>query len=159
MEDHDRARPSADDGNLSELHSETRILLPGTQIFLAFLATLPFMSGFDRLTRGERMVYVCTFFATILAFVCILAPAAYHRIARPIHHKSGFKAMANVFLVAGLVPISISVVLTTFLVTSMVLGDRHALLGAVAMGAVVGVLWWTIPLLRAHDRFARKGRA
>ncbi|MBS2014076.1 MAG: hypothetical protein JST00_14395 [Deltaproteobacteria bacterium] len=146
--------------DLGELLSETRILLPGTEIFLAFLTTLPFTNRFDQLSKTEHGVYVCTFFATLVSFVLMVAPAAYHRVARPIHDKERFKNFANVLLVVGLVPISVSVVLTTFLVTSMVLGDRHAIWGAVAMGVVVAVLWWAVPLGRAHDRFPKtKGRA
>lgn len=146
--------------DLTELLTETRILLPGTEVFLAFLTTLPFTDRFERLSHVERHVYICTFFATLLAFVCMVAPAAYHRVARPIRDKERFKLFANVLLVAGLVPVSISLVLTTFLVTSMVISDRFALWGAFGMAAVVLGLWWTVPLLRAHDRFPRsKGRA
>lgn len=146
--------------DLTELLTETRILLPGTEVFLAFLTTLPFTNRFDRLSQVERTVYLCTFFATLLAFVCMVAPAAYHRVARPIHDKERFKLFANIFLVVGLIPISVSIVLTTFLVTSMVVGDRYALWGAFGMAAAVTAAWWTIPILRAHDRYPKpKGRA
>lgn len=151
---------SDDKADLGELLSEIRILLPGTEIFLGFLTTLPFTDRFDHLSRTEHVVYVCTYFATLMAFVLMVAPAAYHRVARPIHDKERFKLFANKLLVIGLVPISLSVVLATFLVSSMVIGAGYALWGAFAMAAMVLLLWWTIPLLRAHGRVEKpKGRA
>lgn len=147
-------------GNLEELLIETRILLPGTEVFLAFLSTLPFSNRFAQLDHVDRVVYIATFFATMLAFVCFVAPAAYHRLARPIHHKATFKRFANAFLVIGLVPVSFSIVLASFLVTSLAIGRAHAYVFGAVMAAVVLVLWWVLPLTRAHDRFARtRGRS
>lgn len=143
------------DEDLSDLLSETRILLPGTEILLAFLVSLPFTDRFERLSGTERFVYVATFLATVLAFVSFVAPSAYHRIARPIQDKPRFKRFSNVFLVFGLVPVSISVVLVGYLVISMAAGQRLALPVAVTIAVVVGILWWVVPLLRTHARVAR----
>jgi hypothetical protein len=145
------------DGDLTDLLTETRILLPGTEVFLAFLMTLPFTDRFDRLTSTERTVYLCTVSATLLAFVTLVAPSAYHRICRPIRDKPRFKAFANLFLVVALAPISISVILAAHLIASMVVGGVYPLLSAAFVAVVVIVLWWLIPLARAHDRFARPG--
>jgi len=151
---------SDDKADLDELLSEARMLLPGTEIFLGFLTTLPFTDRFDHLSRTEHVVYVCTYFATLISFISMVSPAAYHRIARPIRDKERFKVFASKLLVIGLVPISLSVVLTTFLVSSMVIGARYAVWGAFGMAAMVLLLWWTIPLLRAHSRVEKpKGRA
>jgi hypothetical protein len=152
----ERNSGSGGDGDLTDLLTETRILLPGTEVFLAFLMTLPFSDRFDRLTGAERTVYLSTVFATLFAFVTLVAPSAYHRICRPIHDKPRFKAFANLFLVIALAPISISVVLAAHLITSMVVGGIYPLLSAGLVAALVIVLWWIIPLLRAHDRFARR---
>lgn len=140
-------------GNLDELLHETRILLPGTEIFLSLLLTIPFTQRFDQLSRGDRTVYLCTFFSTLVAFVCFVVPAAYHRIARPLLHKARFKVFANMFLVVGLVPMSLSLVLVAYLVGSVVGGSTFALAAAVVVGALVGGLWWLMPLFRLHDRY------
>lgn len=151
---------SDDKSDLTELLSETHILLPGTEIFLGFLTTLPFTDRFDRLSGTEHDVFAFAYFATLCSFVLMVAPAAYHRVARPIEDKERFKVFATRMLVAGLVPISLAAVLSTFLVTSMVLGARYALWGAVGTAAMVGVLWWTVPLVRVHDRVSKpQGRA
>lgn len=149
----DEREPTKEKGRLDELLHETRILLPGTEIFLSLLLTIPFTQRFDQLGRTDRTVYLCTFFSTLVAFVCFVVPAAYHRVARPVHHKARFKVFANTFLVVGLVPMSISLVLVAYLVASVVGGSTVALAAATVVGALVGGLWWLMPLFRLHDRY------
>ena len=144
---HGRAPDAA---RLTELLTETRILLPGTEVFLGFLATVPFTAHFADLDVSRRWVYVCTFFSTVLALVLFVVPAAYHRLARPIRHKERFKSFANRFLVAGLIPMSISIILTTYFVSYVVVdGAALYLSGAVAL--LIGAVWWVVPLVRMHD--------
>jgi hypothetical protein len=144
-----------DDPNLDDLLRETRILLPGSEVFLAFLTTLPFTQRFSGITSEQRSTFLCTFFAALIAFACFVTPAAYHRIARPIRDKKRFKLFASRMLVIGLAPMSLSLVLVTYLVASVVL-DGAAVFAAFAIGLVIAVLWWIVPLLRVHDRFGRK---
>ncbi len=151
-----KAQLPPDDTSLVDLLNETRILLPGTEVFLAFLMTMPFTERFRLLDGLQRMIYLGTFFCTLLALVCFILPAAYHRIARPIHHKERFKAMANVFIVAGLAPLSIAIVLVTWLVTSIV-APGIAPIGAASMALLICAVWWGVPLLRLHDRYPKEG--
>lgn len=149
-------RPSASSsssrgGTLTNLLNETRILLPGTEVFLGFLATLPFSHHFRDLDATRRIVYMCTFASTLLSLVLFVAPAAYHRIARPIRHKERFKVFANRFLVAGLVPMSISMILASYLVAYVVV-DGAALYVSGFFAALILVVWWIVPFVRAHDR-------
>jgi hypothetical protein len=141
--------------NIGELLEETRILLPGTQVFLSILLTLPFTQRFDKLDRAQTIVFLATVLTTLLALACFVMPAAYHRVAWPVHHRDSFKAFANLFLVAGLVPFSLSLVLTTYLVTSVVLRDV-AVAGTVVVSVVVALVWWIVPLARAHDWYRHR---
>jgi hypothetical protein len=143
-----------DSSNLSELLNETRILLPGTEIFLAFLMTLPFTNRFESLSDGQRLVYLATFFMTLAAFACLVAPAAYHRIARPIRDKARFKIFATKLLVIGLAPASVAFVLVTYLVSSVVT-PQAAVPAAGVMAGLILVLWWAIPIVRIHDKFPK----
>ena len=155
-------QPSARDGEheqaqLTELLNETRILLPGTEVFLGFLTTLPFTTHFGQLDGPRRAVYVATFFSTVSALVLFVAPASYHRLARPIRHKERFKTFANRFLVAGLVPMSIAIVLATYLVSHVVI-ERAAPWLAGAIAVLIVAVWWAAPLVRMHDHLARRSR-
>lgn len=149
-----RSSDTEDPANLTELLTETRIILPGTEVFLAFLMTLPFSSRFGAMDGEQRLVYLSTFFATLLAVACFVAPAAYHRIARPIRHKARFKVFANTFIVGGLAFASIAFVLVTHLVTSVVSPSASTVATAV-MAVVILTLWWVVPLVRAHDLLER----
>jgi hypothetical protein len=143
-----------DDQNLDDLLRETRILLPGSEVFLAFLTTLPFTQRFTTLSDELRSTYICTFFSALVALACFVTPAAYHRIARPIRDKQRFKQFASRMLVIGLAPMSLSIVLVTYLVTSVVL-DGTAIFAALAIAVVIAALWWLVPLFRVHDRVRR----
>jgi len=140
-----------DEPPLQELLNETKILLPGTEVFLGFLATMPFTEHFHTLPHATRIVFICTFGSTLLSLILFVVPAAYHRIARPIQHKERFKCFANRFLVAGLVPMSVTMVLATYLVTSMVVAGA-AIYMAAAIAVLILAIWWAVPLLLAHDR-------
>ncbi len=145
-----------DPQDLSELLQEIRILLPGTQVFLAVLGTLPFDNRFAAVDTTLRRVFAITFLATLLSITCFMAPAAYHRIARPIHHKAEFKVFANGLLKAGLVAWTVAMVLATFLVLS-VAEPAWALAGSGFVAIVIAILWWALAIGRWHDRLVPRG--
>lgn len=140
--------------DLSDMLEETRILLPGTQVFAGFLITLPFQSRFEKLTAAQRNLYLVIFVTVLISLVCFIMPAAYHRVARPVHNKQGFKVLATRVVIIGLVPFSISTVLSTYLIVDVVVGGRAGLIAALVIGIPLTLLWWVFPLLRVHDTVA-----
>lgn len=139
-------------GYLSDLLEETRIFLPGTQIFAGFLITLPFTERFRRLTAAQQSLYLLIFALVLLAIVCFIAPAAYHRVARPIHDKQAYKVLATRFLIVGMAPFSVSFVLSAYFIVDVTRGPRFATAAAVGLAVPVLILWWLFPRLRLHDR-------
>ena len=109
------------DGDLSDLLQELRVLLPGSQTLVAFMIILPFNGGFADIQQGEKYVYVATFLCALASLVLFVAPAAQHRIQRPLRDREGFKLRANRLIVAGLVPLSFALILATQLVLDEVL--------------------------------------
>jgi hypothetical protein len=146
---------SEQDVSLKELLEETRIILPGTEVLLGFLVTLPFTEHFGTLTGLQRTIYLSTFFAVLSALLMFMLPAAYHRIARPIHQRLRFKRFANYFLIGGLAPLSIGIVLVSWLVTSVVT-PHLAMWAAIGVAILVVVAWWVVPLARVHDKAPRE---
>jgi hypothetical protein len=141
-------------GYLGDLLEETRIFLPGTQIFAGFLITLPFTNRFGELTATQRNLYLVTFVLVLLALVCFISPAAYHRLARPIHNKQAYKVLATRFIIVGLVPFSISMVLAAYFIIDVVVGMRAAVVIALVIACPILLLWWLFPMLRVHDHVA-----
>jgi drug/metabolite transporter (DMT)-like permease len=143
-----------DDGDLTDLLAELRVLLPGAQTLTAFLIILPFNEGFDQVRSEEKAVYLVTFLCSVLSLVLFTAPAAHHRLQRPLRDREGFKTMATRLVVAGLVPLSIAIILATQFVVSEVVPYRllsWSISGIVAV--VILILWWIVPM-RRHERLS-----
>lgn len=148
--------PEKDDGDLTDLINELRVLLPGTQTLVAFLIILPFNSSFSEIRNEAKTVYVITFLCTVVALILFSAPAAHHRLQRPLRDREAFKDNATRLMIAGLVPLSVALVLSSQLVLSMVLAGRWIpwlIAGAIALGILL--LWWVFPIM-TRDRTGRK---
>jgi Ca2+/Na+ antiporter len=141
------------DTDLSDLLEELRILLPGTQVLTAFLIILPFNSSFSEIRDEEKAVYIVTFLCSLLSLILFIAPAAHHRLQRPLRDRVEFKDYATRFMIAGLVPLSFALVLASQLVLSTVLQDRLlAWLMAGVVALVLLALWWVFPLRKRREQ-------
>lgn len=128
--------------DFSDLHEELRILLQGSQVLTAFLILLPFNQGFDKINQSEKWVYLATFVCSVISLILLSAPAAQHRLQRPLHDRVAFKIFATRMVIAGLVPFSLSLSLASFLVTSEVVGFQ---IGAIISGVITLLIllsWW-----------------
>ena len=68
------------DRQLIELLTELRVALPGAQLLLAFLLTVPFATRFGRMTEGQRDALFACLLLTALGTVLLMAPSVYHRL-------------------------------------------------------------------------------
>ena len=136
------------DEDLSDLLQELRVLLPGVQTLTAFLIILPFSPGFALIEQAERWVYLATFLCSVSSLVLFTAPAAQHRLERPLRNRVRFKQVATRLTIIGLLPLSLALILATQLVVSEV-GGREAGIGAAALVTfLIGLTWWLLPLRR-----------
>jgi hypothetical protein len=144
------------DGDLSDLLEELRILLPGTQTLTAFLIILPFNNGFREIRDAEKVVYIITFLCSLVSLILFIAPAAHHRLQRPLRDRVAFKNIATRLMIAGLVPLSIALVLASQLVLSTVVEARWvswSISGILAAG-LLG-LWWMFPMRKRNEQRQR----
>lgn len=140
-----------DDGDMTEMLNELRILLPGSQLLTAFLITLPFNTGFRQIVAVEKWVFMATFICSLASLILFTAPAVQHRVLRPLLDRSRFKDVATKQMLAGAVALSLALILSANLVISEVFG--HVLGGVVAgaFTALILALWWLYPWwLRRH---------
>jgi drug/metabolite transporter (DMT)-like permease len=135
------------DEDLSDLLQELRVLLPGTQTLTAFLIILPFNSGFADIQSGEKYVYLATFLCSVTSLILFAAPAAQHRLQRPLRDREAFKHRASQLVVAGLIPLSLALVLATQLVLDEVLLQAWpAWVAAGLVALLIAIVWWLTPL-------------
>lgn len=150
-ESHDPARrtPSAAaDHDLSDMLQEMRVLQQGAQVLTAFLIILPFSETFRTIAAGDKWVFLATFLASLASLVFLSAPAASHRVERPLKDADRFKNFANRLILIGLFFQSLAWMLTTEFVVSTVLGQTVGIVAAAAAGVLIAVLWWLVPLVR-----------
>jgi uncharacterized protein DUF6328 len=136
------------DRELIELLNGLRVILPGVQVLLAFLLTVPFSQGFPRSTSTDRIVYFATVLLTVAATGALTMPAAYHRIRFRQGDKEQMLRISNVFAIAGLVLLTFAMASVVFLITSVLYGIGAAVPVAVVVLAVLGFSWFAVPLLR-----------
>jgi hypothetical protein len=141
-----------DEKSLNEMLQELRVLQQGSQILAGFLVLLPFSEGFTKIASVEKWVYIVAFIASIISLICFSAPAAQHRLARPLKHRVKFKRRSTRIIVAGTVALSIALISTTHLVLNEVVGSQWSHIGTAVIGLLIGVIWWLIPLLAQGRR-------
>jgi hypothetical protein len=134
------------DGDLSDMLSELRILLPGAQMLTAFLIILPFSGGARAVIHAERGVFLATFFFSLISLVLLSAPAIQHRLMRPLISRTRFKRVASRQIVAGAGSLACAFTLGTNLVISSVFGGGAGILASITIGALIVSLWCLLPL-------------
>ncbi len=139
-----------DDGDLGDMLQELRILLQGSQLLTGFLTVLPFSEGFAKIDRTERWVYIATFACALLSLVLFSAPAAHHRIARPLNDRVRFKQFATRMILCGLASLSLALILSAQLVVDEVLGGVASMVSMITVAVVVIVVWWVMPIVKKH---------
>ena len=153
MNDHettspDETRKERVDRELIELLNELRVTLPGIQVLFAFLLTLPFTTGFDKLTQQQRTVYFVTFLTTATASAFLMAPAAYHRLRFRQGDKEQMLRTSNRFAIAGTALLAVSIGAAVYLVADLMYGTAWAAAFGGAMAAVLAACWFVVPLSR-----------
>ncbi|MCC7596374.1 hypothetical protein IGS61_02680 [Janthinobacterium sp. FW305-129] len=150
---HDENSQRDDEGDLSDLLSELRILLPGAQMLTAFLIILPFNGGFAKIVQAEKIVFLATFFLSMTSLVLLSAPAIQHRVMRPLQDRERFKRVADRIMMCGAFSLALAFILGTNLVISEVFGHVAGIVACALMGTLIVCLWWLLPL---HLKRSRK---
>lgn len=152
----ERTQPRASDDlpeSLTDMQGELRILLPGIQLLTAFLVLLPFQGEFAKIQQVEKWIYLATFLCSISSLILFSAPAAQHRLERPLRDRERFKDRANRVIVLGLVLSSLTLILATQLVVSEVSAGLVANLFTAVVALLIAATWWLMSLVRkARER-------
>ena len=114
------------DRQLMELLTELRVALPGAQVLLAFLLTVPFATRFGRTTEGQRDALFACLLLTALGTVLLMAPSMYHRLRWTRGGKSDVVRIAHRLFLAGSTFLGAGVVTAVFLVNDFVFGTVAA---------------------------------
>jgi cobalamin synthase len=136
------------DRQMAELLQELRIALPGVQILFAFLLTVPFAMGFQKVTPFQRDLYFATLLATTASTACLIAPSATHRLRFHQKERAYIIESSNRLLIAGLAFLAIAMVCAVALITDYLFGLGDSWYWPAAVAVVLVVLWFVRPLVR-----------
>lgn len=140
------AEGTRDPGDLTEMLQELRVLIPGVQMLTGFLVIVPFSLNFHGISLAEKGVYLSAFVCGLVSLILFSAPAAQHRIERPLRDRVRFKQFATRMTIIGLVPLSLALVLTTQLVVAQTVGEGIAFVVTGCVAALLVAVWWVWPL-------------
>jgi hypothetical protein len=139
------------DRQMLELLNELRVALPGVQILFAFLLTVPFAQGFQRVTSTQKTLFYATLLSTALSTICLIAPSATHRLRFHQSDRAYVIETANTYTIAGLAFLGIAVVLAITTVTDFLYDSWIVYAAPAAVGAVLVTFWFLRPLLRSDS--------
>jgi uncharacterized membrane protein len=130
-----------------EVLEEYRTILPGVQVLLAFLLTVPFSQRFEELDDLGRDLFMVAIASTAIAMLLFLTPTAFHRIAPEADRAQRVRLAARA-TIAGMLAVATSVVTAVFVVSRFIYDDTVAAwVTAVILGLAI-ILWFLLPLGR-----------
>jgi O-antigen/teichoic acid export membrane protein len=140
------------DRELNEFLQELRVMLPGVQVLLAFLLTVPFTNRFVTLSGEDRAIYFLAVVATSLAIVLLMTPGVQHRMRFREHDKEALLQVSNRIVLLATLAIGVAIGAVAFLITEYLYGVTTGVIITAALGAVILSLWYAMPWSRRRDR-------
>jgi hypothetical protein len=136
------------------LLQEARVALPGVQILLAFLLTVPFALKFDDLDAWGRRAYGVALIASMLSVVSLLTPAVLHRLGqrRARHARLRWSIRLQV---VGLFFLAVALLAALWGVARFIYGDGLAWVITLPTTVFILLCWVVLPL--TVRRGARRG--
>ncbi len=124
---------------------ENRVLLPGVQILVAFIVTVPFNSRFVDLDGPGRGLWAGALTFGCLAIIALLTPIVFHRVGGR-RRRSARLVRAIRTQRLGIIAFAISLLLAVVVVARFVLGDEWAVGAFVVVSAMFVLCWIVVPL-------------
>ena len=127
------------------LLQELRVVLPGAQVLVAFLVTAPFATRFPELDRIGRGIFGVATVCSMLAVICMLSPAAFHRFGRRTARAQRLRWSIRL-TVLGMGFLGVAMATTLWCVVRFVYGTIPSLLITIPVAAALPLFWVVLPL-------------
>jgi Family of unknown function (DUF6328) len=136
------------DRQMMELLNELRVALPGVQFLLAFLLTVPFAQGFERVTSTQKTLFYAALMATATSTILLIAPSATHRLRFHQRDRAFIIESANKYLIAALIALAVAIILAIAVVTDFLWDGWVVWLFPGLLAALILAVWFIRPLAR-----------
>ena len=144
------------DRQLIELLNELRVVLPGAQVLLAFLFTVPFAARFGGISRPQRAGFFITLLFTATGTVLLMAPSVYHRLRWRRGGKSDVVRVGHWLFLAGTAFLAVGLLAGLLLVSDVLYGVVAAVIATTAVAACLVVTWYALALTRGRSAASEK---
>jgi Family of unknown function (DUF6328) len=135
------------DRELGELLQGLRVALPGVQVLFAFLLTVPFASGFEKVDAFEQHVLFVSLVSAAVASICFITPAAQHRVLFRSGSKEILVRRSNLYGIAGAFALGVAMASAAVLVVDVIYSRGAAAWTAIGLVALWAWCWFGQPLL------------
>ena len=123
------------------------VALPGAQVLLAFLLTVPFMQRFDELDAADRRIYMFAVIAAALGSLLLIAPSAHHACASANGRRRTSSARRTSAPSPAWALLALAVGAGVYLVADVVYGRPFSGIVSGVLIAVTVLLWFVMPLV------------
>lgn len=137
----------------NEMLQELRVAQTGVQVLTGFLLTVSFSQRFPELSETDKVAYLVTVSASILAAGLLIAPVAFHRVLFGKKEKEWLIEAANHTARFGLLMLGVTMCGVVFLVFDLVWSVTAAIIATVITLLVLAGLWVVLPVVGGeHDK-------
>ncbi|MFV2177184.1 DUF6328 family protein [Actinomadura sp. LOL_016] len=151
--DHERL-----DRQLIEMLQGFRVAVTGVQMLFAFLLTVPYAAGWEKIDEIGRILFFIALFGAALASICFSAPVFQHRILFRMDQKAALVRRANRLGICGGIALAVAISAATTLIMETLTTAWAASITAFGIVALCGWLWFLQPFrdrIRLIRRVAR----
>jgi hypothetical protein len=142
---------------LSELMSESRIVLPGVQALLGFQLAAYLSDGFARLAPSAQLVHHAALGLLLVSMILLMAPAPFHRIAERGIATRRAEIVGVWMVMSGLALLALGLAGDFYVaLVAVTHNEGLAVTGASIAAGAAFFIWFVYPLSkRAHDHGPR----
>jgi hypothetical protein len=133
-----------------ELLTELRVALPGAQILLGFLLTVPFATRFRNVDHTERVALFTCLMLTAVGTVLLMAPPVYHRLRWNRGDKADVIRIAHRLFLTGVALVGAGISTAIFLVGDVLFGGVAGVIAGCCVAGTLAVTWYALPEARSR---------
>jgi hypothetical protein len=131
---------------ISQMISETRIVLPGVQALLGFQYAAYLTEPFRTLGASGKIVHTASLFLLLASMIVLMAPAPFHRIAERGLDTERVLTVGVRLILSGLALLGVALA-GDFYVALLVVTDavQTSAIAAILAGAALLAAWFALP--------------
>ena len=130
---------------ITQILEETRVVIPGTEVFLAFQLGAVFTEVFQGLPPGLRATHIVSFVLITVFIVLLVSSAPYHRIRERGRNTERTLRYAHHMLLTSMFVTATGISVDVWLVCAIAVSTAAAWWIAPGVWALAMVLWFVLP--------------